>query len=131
MSVITEEPAAPEYRKEPFHPPRVDPANRGDLVAADFGDVQQAAHLDLFVGDHDPAGDRQRHQGDERHDERGEPGREVAPFVEVVQQPAQQYEDHQIDQRPVDRPAAETVFIGFLHPRFPPSFRARPAELRR
>ena len=33
-------------------------SNRGDFVAADFGDVQQAAHLDLLVGDHDPAGDR-------------------------------------------------------------------------
>ena len=118
MSVITEEPAAPEYREEPFHPPRVDPAYRGDFVAADFGDVQQAADLHPVVGHDDPPGDRQRHERYERHDERGEPRREVSAFVEVVEQPAQQPECGQIDDRPIEGRAAETVFIDALH-RFP------------
>ena len=90
MAVVTEESAAAEERKEPFHPLGIDAAYRGDLPALYLGDVQQTAHLDLFVRNHDVAGNRQRHQGDERHDERREPGREITSLVEVVQQAAQQ-----------------------------------------
>lgn len=109
--VVAEEPASAEDRQKPFHAFGVHPAHRGDLVAAYFGDVQQTAHFDRSVRHDDLAGNRQRHQGHQRHDERGEPRREVTSFVQVVQQAAQQDEDDDVNQRPVDRAVIEAVFI--------------------
>ena len=115
VSVVAEEPASAEDRQKPFHAFGVHPAHRGDFVAAYFGDVQQTAHFDGLVRHDDLAGNRQRHQGHQRHDERGEPRREVTPFVQVVQQAAQQDEDDDVNQRPVDRAVIEAVFIRALH----------------
>ena len=75
VAVVAEESASAEDRHEPLHPPGVHTAHRGDFVAADLGDVEQATDFDRLVRDDDPAGDRQRHQGDQRHDERREPRR--------------------------------------------------------
>ena len=115
VAVVAEEAVAAEERQEPLHAPRVDAPHRGDLVAPDLGDVEQAADLDRRVGDDDALRDGERHERDDRPDERGEPRREVAPLVEQVQPRAQQREQCQDAGRKVDRAAVEPIFVAVLH----------------
>ena len=115
MAVVAEEAEPAEHGHYPLHVSCADLAHGRDFAAVYFGDVQQAAHLDRLVGDDDFARNRKGHQRNQCHDERREPRREVPSLVEIEQTAAQQGEDDPVDERPIERVAVETVFVGALH----------------
>lgn len=111
VAVVAEESVAAEKGHQPAQFAPFDLPHGGDLLVAEFGNVEQAEDVQPLVVEDDPARDRERHQGDDGRHERGEPRREIAALVEVVESEAQGGEDGQVEDRVGQRPPADAVFI--------------------